>query len=308
MLKVLVVEDEPYVRRGIVLSVDWTALDCFVVGEAANGEEGYDAALKFQPNIIITDIRMPKMDGIEMLKRLREAGCKSEVIILTAYSDFEYATQNALHYGAADYLLKPFHDGELEQVIVSIHSRLMARQGNAAESLPALQLKKGDKSKYVMESLAYIAGHYNDPDIRRWLHSRKAQSISEGYLCHIFKKETNYTLMEYLSQYRMHVAMQLLRDCRVKTYEVAEQVGYRDIAYFSSMFRKIVGVTPFRVSGQVQIIRRKISFNMSMAYIQYNWRIQSLFVIVRMFRVRFAIQPAFFRRKPAVWPVISEVK
>lgn len=146
MLKVLVVEDEPYVRRGIVLSVDWTALDCFVVGEAANGEEGYDAALKFQPNIIITDIRMPKMDGIEMLKRLREAGCKSEVIILTAYSDFEYA-QNALHYGAADYLLKPFHDGELEQVIVSIHSRLMARQGNAAESLPALQLKKGDKSK-----------------------------------------------------------------------------------------------------------------------------------------------------------------
>ena len=74
MLKVLVVEDEPYVRRGIVLSVDWTALDCFVVGEAANGEEGYDAALKFQPNIIITDIRMPKMDGIEMLKRLREAG------------------------------------------------------------------------------------------------------------------------------------------------------------------------------------------------------------------------------------------
>lgn len=131
MLKVLVVEDEPYVRRGIVLSVDWTALDCFVVGEAANGEGGYDAALKFQPNIIITDIRMPKMDGIEMLKRLREAGCKSEVIILTAYSDFEYA-QNALHYGAADYLLKPFHDGELEQVIVSIHSRLMARQGNAA--------------------------------------------------------------------------------------------------------------------------------------------------------------------------------
>ena len=206
------------------------------------GEEGYDAALKFQPNIIITDIRMPKMDGIEMLKRLREAGCKSEVIILTAYSDFEYA-QNALHYGAADYLLKPFHDGELEQVIVSIHSRLMARQGNAAESLPALQLKKGDKSKYVMESLAYIAGHYNDPDIGVGSIAANA-GISEGYLCHIFKKETNYTLMEYLSQYRMHVAMQLLRDCRVKIYEVAEQVGYRDIAYFSSMFRKIVGVTP----------------------------------------------------------------
>ena len=242
MLKVLIVEDEPYVRKGIVLSVDWTALDCFVVGEAANGEEGLAAALRYQPNIIITDIKMPKMDGIEMLKRLREAGCGAQVIILTAYSDFEYA-KNALHYGAADYLLKPFRDGELEQVIVSIHARLMAQQGQAEAALPALQLQKGDKSKYVMESLAFIAGHYNEPDIGV---GSIAQSvgISEGYLCHIFKKETNYTLVEYLSQYRMHVAMQLLRDCRVKIYEVAEQVGYRDIAYFSSTFRKIVGVTP----------------------------------------------------------------
>ena len=242
MLKVLIVEDEPYVRKGIVLSVDWTALDCFVVGEAANGEEGLAAALRYQPNIIITDIKMPKMDGIEMLKRLREAGCGAQVIILTAYSDFEYA-KNALHYGAADYLLKPFRDGELEQVIVSIHARLMAQQGQAEAALPALQLQKGDKSKYVMESLAFIAGHYNEPDISVG-YIAKSVGISEGYLCHIFKKETNYTLVEYLSQYRMHVAMQLLRDCRVKIYEVAEQVGYRDIAYFSSTFRKIVGVTP----------------------------------------------------------------
>ena len=242
MLKVLIVEDEPYVRKGIVLSVDWTALDCFVVGEAANGEEGLAAALRYQPNIIITDIKMPKMDGIEMLKRLREAGCGAQVIILTAYSDFEYA-KNALHYGAADYLLKPFRDGELEQVIVSIHARLMAQQGQAEAALPALQLQKGDKSKYVMESLAFIAGHYNEPDISVGSIANSV-GISEGYLCHIFKKETNYTLVEYLSQYRMHVAMQLLRDCRVKIYEVAEQVGYRDIAYFSSTFRKIVGVTP----------------------------------------------------------------
>ena len=145
MLKVLIVEDEPYVRKGIVLSVDWTALDCFVVGEAANGEEGLAAALRYQPNIIITDIKMPKMDGIEMLKLLREAGCGAQVISLTANSDYENA-KNALHYGAADYLLKPFRDGDLVQVIVSIHARLMAQQGQAEASLPALQMQKGDKS------------------------------------------------------------------------------------------------------------------------------------------------------------------
>ena len=305
MLKVLVVEDEPYVRRGIVLSVDWTALDCFVVGEAANGEEGYDAALKFQPNIIITDIRMPKMDGIEMLKRLREAGCKSEVIILTAYSDFEYA-QNALHYGAADYLLKPFHDGELEQVIVSIHSRLMARQGNAAESLPALQLKKGDKSKYVMESLAYIAGHYNDPDIGVGSIAANA-GISEGYLCHIFKRDKLHPdgVSIPVPHARSHAAPPGLPGKNIRGGRTSGVQGYR---LFFQHVPQDSRRHSLRVSGQVQIIRRKISFNMSMAYIQYNWRIQSLFVIVRMFRVRFAIQPALFRRKPAVWPVISEVK
>ena len=242
MMRVMVVEDEEMIRKGIVMAVDWAALDCIVVGEAANGEQALAVAEDCQPTLIITDLKMPKMDGIEMLKRLREAGCGAQVIILTAYSDFEYA-KNALHYGAADYLLKPFRDGELEQVIVSIHARLMAQQGQAEAALPALQLQKGDKSKYVMESLAFIAGHYNEPDISVGSIA-KSVGISEGYLCHIFKKETNYTLVEYLSQYRMHVAMQLLRDCRVKIYEVAEQVGYRDIAYFSSTFRKIVGVTP----------------------------------------------------------------
>ena len=60
MMRVLVVEDEEMIRKGIVLATDWQSLGCVVVGEAANGEEGYDAALKFQPNIIITDMRRRK--------------------------------------------------------------------------------------------------------------------------------------------------------------------------------------------------------------------------------------------------------
>ena len=72
MLKVLVVEDEEMIRKGIVLTVDWAALDCVVVGEAANGEEALQAARRYEPTLIITDLKMPKMDGIEMLQKLRE--------------------------------------------------------------------------------------------------------------------------------------------------------------------------------------------------------------------------------------------
>ena len=105
MLKVLIVDDEAVVRRGIVLGIDWASLGCAVVGEAANGEEGLAAAERYSPNLIITDVRMPHMDGIEMMRVLRERGSTAHVIVLTAYNDFDYA-RSALRFGAADYLLK----------------------------------------------------------------------------------------------------------------------------------------------------------------------------------------------------------
>jgi len=241
MLKVLVVEDEEIIRRGIVLTVDWAALDCVLVGEAENGEEGLKAVEKHAPTLIITDLKMPKMDGIEMLRRLREDGNNAFVIILTAYDSFEYA-QSALRLGAVDFLLKPFRDGELERAIIAIGRRL--KEGCGLNGLLAIPgLKKGDKSKYVMEAMAYIDSHYNDPDIS--VGSVAAHlGISEGHLSHTFKKETDYTFLRYLTYCRIHKAMELLRDCRIRVYEVAELVGYSDITYFSATFKKTVGITP----------------------------------------------------------------
>ncbi|MDY4222297.1 MAG: response regulator [Candidatus Faecousia sp.] len=239
MLKVLIVEDEEMIRKGIVLTVDWAALDCVVVGEASNGLEGLEAARRLEPSLIITDLKMPQMDGIEMLRSLREQGCKAHVIILTAYDNFSYA-QSALRLGAVDYLLKPFHDGDLENAIIQLQSR-MKSGSDIPETIGTP--RKGDKSKYVLEAMAYISKHYNEPDISV---GTVAQSlnISEGYLSHTFKKETDYTLLNYLTRYRIHKAMELLKDCRVKVYEVAEQVGYRDIAYFSATFKKYTGLSP----------------------------------------------------------------
>ncbi len=240
MLKVLIVDDEALVRRGIVLGVDWAALGCVVVGEAANGEEGIAAVERFSPNLIITDVRMPKMDGIEMMNRLREKGCRAHVIVLTAYSDFSYA-RSALQFGADDYLLKPFRDQELTAAIDRIHRKERERISLTPQA--ALPLVKRDKSKYVLQALEYIAVHYADQDIS--ITSIAAHlGVSEGHLSHVFKKETSYTVISYLTQYRMHTAMKLLQDCRYKVYEVAELVGYRDVAYFGSTFKKLVGVSP----------------------------------------------------------------
>ena len=238
MLKVLIVEDEELIRKGIVLTVDWAALDCVVVGEAANGAEGLEQAERCDPDLIITDLKMPQMDGIEMLERLRQAGKGTYVIILTAYDSFSYI-QAALRLEAVDYLLKPFHDGDLERAVERVRQKLAPKQ----RTLPEPEIKKGSSNKYVAEAMNYIKDHYQEPDISV---SSVAQSlnISEGHLSHTFKKETGSTLLNYLTRYRIHKAMELLKDCRVKVYEVAEQVGYRDIGYFSSTFKKIAGQTP----------------------------------------------------------------
>ena len=80
----------------------------------------------------------------------------------------------------------------------------------------------------------------------------RSLGVSDGHLSHVFKKETSYTLSAYLTNYRMHKATELLRDCRVKVYEVAESVGYRDIAYFSSAFKKSVGMSPSEYQKRCQ--------------------------------------------------------
>ena len=242
MLKVLVVEDVELIRKGIVLAVDWGALDCVVVGEAANGEEALEAVEKYDPSLIITDLKMPRMDGIEMLRCLRERGNNAYVIILTAYDSFAYA-QSALRLGAVDFLLKPFHDGDLEQAVAALQKRLESarEKGKGPPAIPGL--KKGDKSRYVLEAMDYIGEHYNDPGISVGSIAQHL-GISEGHLSHTFKKETDYTLLNYLTRFRIHKAMELLRSGRLKVYEVAEQAGYRDIAYFSATFKRLVGVSP----------------------------------------------------------------
>ena len=237
MLKVLVVEDEEMIRKGIVLTVDWAALDCVVVGEAANGEEALQAARRYEPTLIITDLKMPKMDGIEMLQKLREQGCTAPAIILTAYDSFEYA-RSAMRLGAVDFLLKPFHDGELEQAVLTLQKNLQAQSAHEIV-LP----KKGGQSRYVLSAMDYIAENYANPNLTVGMVAQ-ALGLSEGHLSHLFKKETEQTLLSYLTRYRIHKSMELLRDCRRKVYEVAESVGYRDIAYFSATFKRLTGVSP----------------------------------------------------------------
>ncbi len=249
MLKVLVVEDEELIRRGIVLTTDWASLDCVVIAEASNGEEGLKIALEKKPDIIIADIRMPKMDGLEMLKELRDNESTACVIILTSYSSFEYA-RSALRLGVFDFVLKPFHDGELEDVIRRFRDDL-AKKARTPEPEPEpMTAAQAGQSRNTKLAIDYITQHYSEPDISV-SSIAGALDISEGHLSHLFKRETGQTILGYLTRQRIHAAQELLKTNNYKVYEVCEKVGYRDITYFSSTFKKVAGVSPTEYQSQV---------------------------------------------------------
>lgn len=242
MYKVVVVEDEKRVRQGIVMGTDWSKINSIVMGEAANGEEGIEIIRKCKPDIVITDIRMPKITGIEMVQKLHEEGMEPKVIFLTAYDEFAYA-QQAIQLGAVNYLLKPFRDGQLEEAVLKVLEKSRKESAQKEQVNQGLRFSKSDKSKYIMDAIAYVDENYANPDISVRAVAEKL-GISEGHLSHLFRKETDSTFMAFVTKCRMRSAMNLLKDYQYKVYEVAEMVGYHDITYFSATFKKYVGVSP----------------------------------------------------------------
>jgi len=116
MLKVLIIDDESIIRKGIKNIINWKQLDCEVCADASDGIEGIDLIKKYLPEIIITDIRMPGLDGISMIKQVKSIVPNSKIIILTGYRDFDYVHE-AIKCGAFDFLLKPTKIEELTSVL-----------------------------------------------------------------------------------------------------------------------------------------------------------------------------------------------
>ncbi|GMQ64716.1 response regulator [Vallitalea sp. AN17-2] len=258
MVKVVVVEDEMLTRKGLVVTTPWDELGCKVVGEASNGLEGIEIISRVKPHIIITDVRMPKMDGIKMIKELQNK-TKAEYIIISGYDEFKYA-QQAISLGVKEYLLKPVEDGELfnalTKIVNSIESKKEVYEQDVEELETALDFREYDKTckgegkiKYVVKAIKCIENdYYNDVNIKD---VAEKLYITESYLSRLFKKETGYTFVDYLTRYRCKKAIQLLQEENIKIYQVAELVGFNDSRYFSSIFKKYVGITPTQLKEQL---------------------------------------------------------
>ncbi|PLS04273.1 response regulator transcription factor [Neobacillus cucumis] len=367
--KVLIADDEPLILKNLTQIIDWSALNCMVAGTAQNGHEALEVLKKERIDLVLTDISMPGMTGIDLLKQIQQIPYKPITLLISGYDDFEYAREG-IKNNALDYILKPIDYDELQECIERAIAKLNQQKQNEYEyekfliyelittektdpevpekeqSYIAIALKSFEKNletivqqiqkkpyvyrmseeeviivvtrpdvslkEYAVDlaqqilhkmsqkcivsigepvnclldvkksvnharellkfdaftkhaiitdelikqeykpkqtaadlmddAIAYIKSHFEQDLGIEQVAERVGLSVS--YFSNLFKQRTGVTFLEYLTNVRVDYACLLLENLELKTYEIAEKVGYTDQRYFSQVFKKKMNQTP----------------------------------------------------------------
>jgi len=248
MLKVLIVEDEDIIRKGLAYTIDWLSIGYVLCGEAANGEEGLCKIRELKPDVVIADIMMPKLNGIEMI-RLAKEEVRFQSIILTSYAEFEYARQ-ALELRAFEYLMKPVSVVELKEVMVKLHDQilednekeLLYKQKNQGMDIYNLSSCDNYKNPYVVKAIEKMKKDFTDKISIESIAEELGVSIS--YLSRKFKEETGHTYLDFLNLYRVQQAIKLLDEGIYRVYQVSDMTGFTDYKHFCTVFKRYTNSSP----------------------------------------------------------------
>lgn len=242
-MKIIVVDDEKAIVDGLKIIIKRHIPECEVIGEASNGIEGAKLILNRKPDIVITDVRMPQVDGLEMIKRLKDENCQAKMILLSGYADFEYA-RRGMYLGVRYYINKPVEEEELRdsvhELMDIIRKERALPQNNARANVSNAEIHR--KKDVIEEIKEYLMEHYYKSIGLDELSAHFF--INPYYLSQLFKQRTGDTYLNYLTQIRINKGKELLRVTDLKVYEICEKVGYSDTQYFSKLFEKMTGLKP----------------------------------------------------------------
>ncbi|WP_207634193.1 response regulator transcription factor [Halalkalibacter urbisdiaboli] len=244
---ILIVDDEPRTRQGIKKKLEMWADGRLEILTAENGSEALNILDSRKINLIITDIRMPEMTGLRMLDTLQKKNQKPVMIIMSAYSEFDYA-QEAIRLGVVNYLLKPISSKILieavEEALAVEASRERAAMMERTVDNKLIDVKQDemDKASPIKEAMAYVDKHLkqqlNLKDVANHIH------LSPSYLSALFKEQTNLNFSEYVTRSRIQKAKKLLLSTDLTVNEISEEVGYQTTKYFIKVFKEYEGMTP----------------------------------------------------------------
>lgn len=248
----LIADDKEVILKGL-LSIDWSSMGFDTILSARNGLEAIDYLKEGNVDIMISDIRMPGLTGLQLSEYIQSASLETIIILLTGYSEFDYA-KRAVRYDVYDYLLKPIKPNELINCVMAAKTKIekeryktqvfeeYAKKARNYKTIERIIYDFRDVDTTVFEILKYMAENYQD-DLSLNLLAEKFH-FSPVYLSRLIKKETGYSFSDILTCIRLLNALELLQKNKYKIQEVCENVGFKDQRYFSQVFRKIFNCKP----------------------------------------------------------------
>lgn len=272
MDKLIVVEDERWEREGLSSFLDWASMNIRFMGAAANGREGLVLAQAVQPDILLTDIRMPHMDGLALSLQVKRQFPACRVLLLTGYDDFSYA-QDAIRQGVNDYLLKPVQKDQLVAALVRVQAELAKDREKAiqAESIQERIRAATQRTGARAPDPAYIEQTQHGPgreallveQMQALLEAEYAAGIdlnavadrlgmSANRLGVVFFEQTGMRFTDALTGHRMRQAEALLVQAEDTLDTIATKTGFSSTSYFCTVFKKKHGISPsaYRMSAR----------------------------------------------------------
>jgi YesN/AraC family two-component response regulator len=227
----MLVEDEISTLNLLKIIVDWEIFHMKIAGTASNGREALFQIPEVKPDLIITDIKMPIMDGIELAEEIKKLYPQIKVMIVTAYEDIKLA-QRALRSGVIDFILKPLKRQEIKDALTRVEELFIKSE-----------LQKEQETQDLMERVkVFLEENYFRKELSLPLIAEQFY-INSSYLSRAFSKRYGITLVECLNQIRVEHACHYLEEGNWKIYQVAERVGIPNPDYFSKCFKKVMGIS-----------------------------------------------------------------
>jgi two-component system response regulator YesN len=237
MYKLLVVDDEQDTRDTLCNCFPWDSVGFTIVAQLNNGMEALQFLQENEVDVLLCDIKMPAMTGIELSQHISNQKLAVKIVLLSAYRDFEYA-RLSIQYGVRHYMVKPAKYTDIVQVFTDLKTELDENRKNDSSAVEPVPMWD---DPVVAAIISCIRDNYRVVSLQ---HIAELVNMNASYVSAYFKKKTGINFSEYLQKVRMEKAADLLRNHHMKAYEISEMVGYVNAKNFIRSFKQYFGKTP----------------------------------------------------------------
>lgn len=236
MRQLLIVDDEAFAREAVANTIPWSDYE-IAVSSVSSGAEALEFMEKTAVHLLMTDIRMEEMSGLELIEAVHERGWTPGILVLSSYNEFELV-RSAMQLGASDYLFKPTM---MPEEILEAVLRVLAKQKAGKDEKTSVEdSARGSMKREIYQALDFIGENLENKNLSLGMVADYV-GVSKNYFSKIFKESMNEKFVDYVTRLRMEQARNLYLNSDLKIYEIAERVGYSDWHYLYNVYKKLYG-------------------------------------------------------------------